>query len=362
MEEEKWVIDKENDNKYSRGYHSKLSKLNDSITRFYEDTDVGPIELNTIVTTSGMHAITIAIDSAIDQYRDCNLIFGNELYCDSTTTLRCRQRVKHFPVDVSDMDSIGNLFQELAGQNIVLFIESCSNPSGKIFDFRMIPHFRSLAKSLVVIVDNTWLTHVIFNPFEYDVDVVVSSLTKYYSAGTIIGGAYLVRKQHENLFDKAFNLMRWIHISGYDCAVISDNLPSMSDRLAISSNLTLELLRELSSLEESRVIKLTHPALEYHPSHELTKVFFKRNSDGELLYPSCFTFNFLGPSMNKFRKVMKTQAALDYITSFGCPMSRVDPFPQRDKIDKSIRVRFAVGYRDNVSRIVSGLNDIFGQL
>ncbi len=45
--------------------------------------------------------------------------------------------------------------------------------------------------NLIVIIDNTWLTHVIFNPFEYGADIVCSSLTKYYSGGHVIAGITL---------------------------------------------------------------------------------------------------------------------------------------------------------------------------
>ena len=362
MEEEKWVIDKENDNKYSRGYHTKVRELNETITRMYEETFNAPVKLNTIITTSGMHAITVAVDSALSQFESCNLLFGNELYCDSMSSLKSLSGVDLFPIDVTDMTMVANLFDRLKGQNIVLFLESCSNPSGNIFDFRMIPQLRSLAKSLLVIVDNTWLTHVIFNPFDYDVDVVVTSLTKYYSAGTIIGGAVLGRQHHQELFKKAYSLMRWVHISGYDCEVISENLRSMNMRITTSSDFTIALLSELQSWKDEKLSKVTHPFLEGHPSYDLAKLFFKTTSAGEHLYPSCFTFNLSGPSMTKFRKVMKANSALDYITSFGCPLSRVDPYPQRDKTDNSIRVRFAVGFRDNIRRVLTGLTDIFEQL
>jgi|ETNmetMinimDraft_30_1059905.scaffolds.fasta_scaffold40865_1 hypothetical protein len=37
-------------------------------------------------------------------------------------------------------------------------------------------------KDLTIIVDNTWVTGKNFNPFNFKVDFVVASLTKYYSA------------------------------------------------------------------------------------------------------------------------------------------------------------------------------------
>ena len=43
-------------------------------------------------------------------------------------------------------------------------------------------------------VDNTWLTSSVFNPFDFDIDIVVTSLSKYYSAGSCIGGAIIYKK------------------------------------------------------------------------------------------------------------------------------------------------------------------------
>jgi cystathionine beta-lyase/cystathionine gamma-synthase len=45
-----------------------------------------------------------------------------------------------------------------------------------------------------VIVDNTWLTGVIFNPLKHHADVSLASLTKYYGAGTAIAGAIVFKE------------------------------------------------------------------------------------------------------------------------------------------------------------------------
>jgi cystathionine beta-lyase/cystathionine gamma-synthase len=81
---------------------------------------------------------------------------------------------------------------------------------------------------LYVVVDNTWLTEVVFNPFALDVDFVVMSLTKYYSGGNAIAGA--VVSNNENVIDKIIesNICNGFHISPYTCKVINANIKNMS--------------------------------------------------------------------------------------------------------------------------------------
>ena len=66
----------------------------------------------------------------------------------------------------------------------VLFVESCSNPNGHLFNFDQLAALKKKVPRLTVCVDNTWLTSALLNPFQWpEVDYVVCSLTKYYGAG-----------------------------------------------------------------------------------------------------------------------------------------------------------------------------------
>ena len=123
-----------------------------------------------------------------------------------------------------------------------------------------------MSSQLVVIVDNTWLTDLIFNPFMYDVDVVVTSLTKYYSGGCAIGGAILSRSQFDRYFEE--NIKRnGLHVSPYNARIISENLISLEQRLKQSSQTTLQVLKQLET--NPKITTLVHPAIDTHPSHQL---------------------------------------------------------------------------------------------
>ena len=69
-----------------------------------------------------------------------------------------------------------SLIEQNKNCNNIIFIESASNPNGDIFDYSIIPKLRKICKTLTIIVDNTWLTHVIYNPLNNNADIVVAML------------------------------------------------------------------------------------------------------------------------------------------------------------------------------------------
>ncbi|EGC38515.1 hypothetical protein DICPUDRAFT_148802 [Dictyostelium purpureum] len=66
-------------------------------------------------------------------------------------------------INVCNPASILQHFQGLKNDNPnrtnIMFSESASNPNGNIFPFDILPKLKQLSKKLIVVVDNTWLTH-----------------------------------------------------------------------------------------------------------------------------------------------------------------------------------------------------------
>jgi cystathionine beta-lyase/cystathionine gamma-synthase len=49
----------------------------------------------------------------------------------------------------------------------VFYIESASNPSGKIPDFEaMFDAVRTSSPNCIIVIDNTWMSPILFNPFD----------------------------------------------------------------------------------------------------------------------------------------------------------------------------------------------------
>lgn len=342
MDNEYLVIDP-NNNYYSRNDHTENRILRETLSKLYKSEYV-------LLTTSGMHAISTILFSF--NKNNFNLIYGNELFSatpklfnDFQTT---HENVKLYQIDVRNNEEILKLFDEtIKNQDNFLFIESCSNPNGYIFDFEMIEDLRKLSKSLYVVCDNTWLSNQIFNPMKY-CDVTVLSLTKYYSAGHAIAGACIFKNKED--YDRTYeiNKMFGIHVSPHNLQIINENMKNQNERITNSSKLTLQIIEKYE-----KIIEITHPYLENHDSHFLAEKYFKNG-----LYPSVFTFK-LNMKMNAARKIFEKMKILEYKTSFGSKMSRIDTFPVNKK--DYVQVRLSIGYDDNFERICQGIDEILNK-
>jgi cystathionine beta-lyase/cystathionine gamma-synthase len=345
-------------NHYSRSTFTTQRELIAKLARLYDLEHV-------LVTNSGMHAIYTSLQTYLiqNEWNTFNLIMADELYCD---TKRLPTHIKHkmTNINVTTFDtknprSLLDLFKlpTIRGKRNVLFVESCSNPNGFVFDFSIIPELRSLSSSLFVIVDNTWLTSEIFNPFNHDVNVVVSSLTKYYSAGTAIAGFVIFRSKA--LYDIAEEHLRFTgcHMSPYDLSIISANIDTLKSRIISASLLTMDLLKRIP---ESKLSCIKHPSLPFHPSYELAKKYFCKFEE-HTLYPSVFTFA-LGAPKRVCLGILQNNKKLKHETSFGSKYSKTDQWPTYDEKTRMTTCRLSVGYEDTVEHVLSGLEEIFAKI
>lgn len=316
-----------------------------------------------VITPSGMNAIS-TITQAIIQFhlaknmnqKNINIIYGNELYCETPRTLHYNRElyknVSLWEVDVTDSNSIIEIFQTnyLNGINI-LFIESCTNPNSYIFDFSIIKILRKLSQKLYVIVDNTWLTEVIFNPFDHGANFVVTSLTKYPSGGNCICGA-IMSHQHNNkkIMSRVsrINKLTGIHISPVNCEIVLKYIIHTHDRINKSSNLTLQVLEYLQSMPN--IHNIMHPLLESHKSYNNAKKYFAKD-----LCPSVITFR-IKYQKDKVMEKIQTLKEIEFKTSFGGSTTRFDTFLY--VVGEYTFLRLAIGYDDTYENVINGINNL----
>lgn len=340
--------------RYNRSQSIESMELSKRISKKY-----GLNLNNTIITPSGISAINVALQTILLAENNVNLIYSDQLYCDTPRLIKYWQQkyqYKTYSINVTKSENILKLFNEtLKGQTNILFMESCSNPTGLIFDFSLVKKLRHLSKKLYLIVDNTWLTSEIFNPFEYDADIVVLSLTKYYSGGACICGAIVTKLS--KLYNRMFDYIRitGLHVSPLNCKIVLDNLSSIQDRIKKSSYNCIKVLNYLKT--EPKIKNLTHPFLNNHISFDLANIYFNKNNQS-ILYPSVFVFTI---SLNKNDAInwMKS-SQIEYKTSFGSYNTKFDPYPQ--EVENGTICRISIGYNDDYQMIIDKLKYIITKL
>lgn len=251
------------EDEYARETHDTQEALETELGALYACED------NVRLTPSGIAAIAAVLYGFKHAHANGQVWTLDEVYNET------QQLLERFDYKVAP--SIEALEQSLCGPALI-FVESCSNPHGRLPDFERLSALRDRTDECYLVVDNTWLSAAVLNPFRCGADLVVLSLTKYYSGGGAIMGAVL--SQRCVLF---LHIADWItdtgqHVSPYDCQRVLERLGSLRDRIARASQRTHRLLEACAA----RNIAAWHPFVQ---QREQAQKLFER-SDGELLLPS----------------------------------------------------------------------------
>jgi cystathionine beta-lyase/cystathionine gamma-synthase len=343
-EEKEWMVLSEMNNFYSynRSQSKYTIKLSLKLKTLYNVN-------HCFISPSGMCAINTVFHSIL-RNKKYNVVYSSELYSDTpkciTKHLQKLYNINTFAIDVTSTDSIKKLFKEdLKDSNNILFIESCSNPNSLVMDLSIIEELRKLSKSFVFIVDNTWLSSVSYNPFDNNADIVVNSLTKYYSGGMAIGGAILCKNE-----DFVCDIIDWIsfnglHVSPYNAKIILNSLDGLESRIKKSSENTLKIIENIKG---NKNIDIIHPSLKSHPSYKLFKKYMK-------YHPSVFTIK-VKSSKRKVLNALKNSKYIEHKTSFGSDKSRTNGWPDID--NEFVIFRISIGYDDDFDKTMKGIDEI----
>jgi cysteine-S-conjugate beta-lyase len=148
----------------------------------------------------------------------------------------------------------------------VIFLES---PGSLTFEMQDVPAICAVARqhNIITILDNTWSSPILSQPFMLGVDVSVQSATKYIAghSDVMLGTASANEKHWPRLREQS-------HLLGY-CASADDaytalrGLRTLSVRLKQHEQSALYIARWLVQRPEVDVV--LHPALSAHPGHSI---------------------------------------------------------------------------------------------
>ena len=164
-----------------------------------------------IGTASGMAAIFYAIANVAEA--GDNIIVAKQVY-GGTTTLT-GHTIKRFGIEtryfnVKNPSEIEALIDD---RTKIIIFESITNPSIDVADFDAIVAIAN-QYNILTCVDNTVATPILCKPFEYGVDIVVHSTSKYTTGQGLALGGILVERH--DLVDKIKDNARYSHFNEPD--------------------------------------------------------------------------------------------------------------------------------------------------
>lgn len=285
---------------------------------------------------SGMGAIAAVVGSILKP--GDKMIIADELYyevADLGNLLSTLGDIQTIAVDVSNIEKVVDLVADTSVK--ILYLESASNPHGRIPDFDvLIPRVRAANNDLVIVLDNTWTTPAIFQPFRHDIDIVVESGTKYlsgkgdavlgvavvYQHGPVLSTAASTSENQEEPSEARRSLLEalpaklrvWRRLMGsnpapFNAWLVSKGLETLQMRMDHVSIKTPDVADFIQALPPvTRVHHCGHPS---HPHFELANKYFHGYCGGIL------TFHLPLTSDEEAEFVLKNSAPFVPAPSFG---------------------------------------------
>ena len=171
-------------------------------------------------------------------------------------------------VDLADAAAIETALARRPGRARLLWIETPTNPFLTVIDLEKVVALGHNAGALVV-CDDTFATPVCQQPFDFGVDVVVHSATKYLGGhGDVLSGVVVVREGGALLE----RLHEWQRMAGaalapFDCWLLRRSLTTLALRVRAQCAGALEVAGFLA--RHAGIEQVFYPGLRTHPGQAI---------------------------------------------------------------------------------------------
>ena len=167
-------------------------------------------------------------------------------------------------VDSSDLDAIDQAFR---ANTKAVYIETPGNPTLVVSDLKSVSRIAH-DRGAQVVVDNTFMTPILQQPFRWGADVVVHSLTKFLNGhADVVGGIIAVRDEEQySQFRNILNQLGGV-LPPFESFLVHRGIKTLALRMqrhCESAMKVAEFLEEHSAVEWVRF-----PGLKSHPQHEI---------------------------------------------------------------------------------------------
>ena len=216
---------------------------------------------------SGMAAIATILE-LIDS--GSHVLAMDELYGGSFRLFdNVRRRSAGLKFTFADLSDSDKLASQILPETRMIWIETPTNPMLTLVDLRAVVRV-ARAKSLLLVVDNTFASPYLQRPLEYGADIVVHSATKYLNGHSdVVGGAVVVN--NNKLAERIWYLQNAVGaIAGpFDSFLVLRGLKTLALRMKRHCENAQKIAAWLE--KHPKVERVLYPGLASHPQHELAR-------------------------------------------------------------------------------------------
>lgn len=227
-----------------------------------------PVEARAILHASGMAAITTLMlvnlkagDKILTHY---SLYGGTE---ELITKVLPPLGISAEIADLRDLDAAEQLIKSDPSIRM-LYIETPANPTIQCVDIAALTKLAA-QQGLVTACDNTFATPYLQQPFQYGVDFIVHSTTKFLNGhGTAIGGV-LIGRDVEFMKTRAYLMAKTLggNANPFDAFLLINGMKTLELRMERHCANAVQVAGFLS--KHAAVAKVNYTGLPDHPDHEV---------------------------------------------------------------------------------------------
>jgi cystathionine beta-lyase/cystathionine gamma-synthase len=320
-----------------------------------------------LLTQSGMSAIDTALSVFQNGKETGPWLFFSEIYggsisyVESILKKRRGLDIQYFmPSDGTyDLKQLESIISSLKPR--VLYIESVSNPMLIVTD---VPSVVKIAKKYgcMVILDNTFATPFLYKPLNDGVDLVIHSVTKYFSGhGNISAG--VICGNNDMLMRSAIEYRKFVGhmLSPDDAYRLETQIKTFKLRFKQQCENASALAKYLNS--HPAVERVWYPGMTSHKTHAIAKKLFRDKGFGGMI-----TFDLKGKNKNEKGKkrdrfISHVSEHIKLIPTLGDPHTILMPVESvwGAKYPEPGMIRLSVGFEEN-SDIIETMNMALNKL
>ena len=196
-----------------------------------------------------------------------HVIISHDCYGGAARLLGLMQEQGKLTFSFVDLNDVTAMQAALRPETRIVWAESPTNPLLNIVDLARVGEFAKKNK-LTFIVDNTFMTPLLQQPFEYGADIIMHSTTKYINGhADLISGVVVARDEAHlkklQFAAKAFGLVA----SPFDCWLALRGSKTLALRLRQHQENAAAVADFLHG--HPKIAAVFYPGLASHPGHDL---------------------------------------------------------------------------------------------
>lgn len=254
------------DGTYARGFvYSRTDNPNrQALERCLALLEGGPAAA---AFSSGM-AATTSVFQALDA--GSHVILPEDVYFGTAQLVRdlfARWGLQYCQVDMTDLEAVQRNIQP---NTALIWVETPSNPQLKVTDIQSVAQIAHGVDAICV-CDNTWATPILQRPFDWQVDLVVHSTTKYLGGHSdLMGGAVVARRDDDRFARiRQFQTVGGAIPSPFDCWLLLRSIQTLPQRMQAhcrGASIVAQYLQDHPAVE-----RVHYPGLAHHSGHEVAR-------------------------------------------------------------------------------------------